>query len=66
MKVDVVTGTLLALGAGFLIANARLMLELFRFRRRRPGALLVWRSPPPPYYGLTLALGVATGLLMAF
>jgi len=46
MKVDVITGTLLLLGAGFLVANARLVLELLRFRRRRTGAILVWRSPP--------------------
>ena len=63
---DLVTGTLLVLGAGFLIANARLVLELVRYRRRRSGALLIWPGPPPPYYGLTLGLGVATGLLVAF
>ena len=61
---DVVTGTLLLLGTGFLVANVRLILELIRFRRRRRAALLIWRGPPPPYYGLTLALGVATGLLV--
>ena len=54
------------LGAGFLIANARLILELIRYRRRRRAALLIWPGPPPPYYGLTLGLGVATGLLVAF
>jgi len=64
--VDLVTGTLLVLGAGFLIANARLILELIRYRRRRRAALLIWPGPPPPYYGLTLGLGVATGLLVAF
>jgi hypothetical protein len=65
-RIDLVTGTLLALGAGFLVANARLVLELVRYRRRRRGALLIWTGPPPPYYGLTLGLGVATGLLVAF
>jgi hypothetical protein len=64
--VDLVTGTLLVLGIGFLIANARLVLELVRYRRRRRSALLIWTGPPPPYYGLTLGLGVATGLLVAF
>ena len=63
---DVVAGTLALLGAGFLIANVRLLLELVRFRRRKRGALLVWPGPPPPYYGLTLALGLATGLLVVF
>lgn len=60
------TGTLLILGVGFLIANARLLVELVRFRRRRGSAILTWLGPPPPYYGLTLALGVATGLLVVF
>jgi hypothetical protein len=62
--VDLVTGTLVLLGVGFLIANTRLVLELLRFRRRVRGAILIWRSPPPPYYGLTLGLGVATGILV--
>jgi hypothetical protein len=62
--VDVITGTLLVLGLGFLVANVRLVVELVRFRRRKRHALLVWQGPPPPYYGLTLALGVATGILM--
>jgi hypothetical protein len=65
-RVDLITGTLLVLGTGFLIANARLVIELVRYRRRRRGALLIWTGPPPPYYGLTLGLGVATGLLVAF
>ena len=60
------TGALVLLGVGFLVANARLLLELVRFRRRRRGALLIWQGPPPPYYGLTLALGLATGLLVLF
>jgi hypothetical protein len=64
--VDVITGTLIVLGLGFLIANAKLIIELLRFRKRRKGALLTWLAPPPPNYGLTLALGLATGLLVAF
>ena len=66
MKFDVVTGTLMFLGAGFLVANARLIIDLLRFRKRRRSALLTWLSPPPPFYGLTLALGVVTGLLVMF
>jgi len=62
--VDLVTGTLILLGAGFLVANARLAIEYLRFRRRKRAAVLVWPSPKPPHYSLTIALGVATGLLV--
>jgi hypothetical protein len=61
--VDLVTGTLILLGTGFLIANTQLALEYLRFLRRKGGALLTWPSPRPPYYALTPALGVATGVL---
>jgi hypothetical protein len=64
--VDVVTGTLMLLGAGFLVANARLVLDYLAYLKRRRAALLTWPGPRPPYYGLTLGLGVATGLLVAF
>jgi hypothetical protein len=66
LLVDLVTGTLLVLGAGFLVANVRLVFDLVRFRRRVKNALLIWQGPPPPYYGLTLTLGLVTGLLVAF
>jgi hypothetical protein len=62
--VDLVTGTLVLLGAGFLIANARLTAEYLQYRRRKRGALLTWTTPKPPYYGLTIGLGVATGVLV--
>jgi hypothetical protein len=62
----ILTGTLLLLGVGFLIANARLLLEYGRFRRRRVGALLIWPSPRPPYYGMSLAIGVMLGLLVFY
>jgi len=62
--VDLVTGTLILLGAGFLVANARLAIEYLQFRRRKRAAVLVWPSPKPPHYSLTIALGVATGLLV--
>ena len=61
-----VTGILFLLGAGFLIANARLTLEYARFRRLRRGALLSWPSPKPPYYGLALTLGVVFGVLVFY
>jgi hypothetical protein len=62
--VDLVTGTLIVLGTGFLIANARLANEYLRYRRRRHSALLTWPTPRPPFYSLTIGLGVATGLLV--
>jgi hypothetical protein len=60
----ILTGTLLLLGAGFLVANARLVVEYLRFRRRLRGALLVWPGVKPPYYGLSIAIGVALGCLV--
>ena len=62
----VLRGTLVLLGAGFLIANARLILEYFRFLRRRRSALLTWPSPTPPYYGMALAIGVVLGFLVFY
>lgn len=63
---DLVTGTLILLGAGFLFANARLALDYLQFLRRRRGAVLTWATPKPPNYGLSLALGIATGSLVLF
>jgi hypothetical protein len=60
----VLTDTLLLLGAGFLVADARLLLAYVRFLRRRRTALLTWPGPKPPYYGLSLAVGVALGILI--
>jgi hypothetical protein len=64
--VDVLTGTLMLLGAGFFIANARLLLEYFQFRKKRPGALLTWQVPRPPYYGTALAIGVMLGFIVFY
>jgi hypothetical protein len=59
-------GILLVLGLGFLVADARLILEYWRFRRRRRGALLIWATPKPPYYGMALAIGVVLGFLLFY
>ena len=63
---NVLTGTLLLLGAGFLIANTRLLLEYVRFMRRRRDALLIWSSPTPAYDGMSLGLGVVLGVLVFY
>ena len=62
----VLRDTLVLLGVGFLVANARLILEYFTFLRRRRSALLTWPSPKPPYYGMALAIGVVLGLLVFY
>jgi hypothetical protein len=63
---NILTGTLLLLGAGFLVANTRLLLEYARFRRRRRDALLIWKSPVPVYDGMSLGLGVVLGVLVFY
>jgi hypothetical protein len=55
---------LLLFGVGFLIANLRAGLDLFRYWRRRRHALLTWPGRRPPYYGLILFLGVTLGVLL--
>ncbi len=57
---------LLILGIGFLVANLLKALELLRWWRKRPAALLVWQGAKPPYYGLCLGIGVVLGLLVLF
>jgi hypothetical protein len=61
-----VTGILLLLAAGFLVANAKLIFEYVRFMQRKRGALLNWASPKPPYYGMSLAIGVMLGFLVFY
>jgi hypothetical protein len=62
--VDVASDILILIGAGFLVTNARLLLEYLKYRRLRPGALLIWRSPRPRHYLMTVGLGVTCGLLV--
>jgi hypothetical protein len=57
---------LLLLGAGFLIANARLLIEYVGYARRRRHTVLTWPGQTPPYYGMGLALGVALGVLLFY
>jgi hypothetical protein len=62
--VNLITGILLLLGFGFLVANVKLAFDYILFRKRRRGALLIWRAPKPPHYTFALGLGVALGLLV--
>ena len=58
------TGILLLLGVGFLIADAKLVLDYTRYLRRRSTAILTWPSPKPPYYAMALSIGAALGILI--
>jgi len=64
--VDIFSSTLLVLGVGFLVANARLVQQYAHFLKIRRSALLTWASPKPPYYALTLGIGVFAGVLVIF
>jgi hypothetical protein len=55
---------LLLFGVGFLVANLKVGLELLRYHRSKGSALLVWPTPKPRYYAMSLLLGVILGLLL--
>ena len=55
---------LLLLGAGFLVANVRILVDVSRFLRIRSRAVLTWPMSPPPFYGLFLAMAAALGLVL--
>ncbi len=55
---------LLLLGAGFLVANVRVLSDLLRYLLRRRGALLVWPSRRPPYFPVMVLIGAALGALL--
>ncbi len=63
---DALALALVLLGVGFLVANARLLAEYLSFRRRSSGALLIWPSARPPYYGTALGIGIVLGFLIAY
>jgi hypothetical protein len=66
VPVDIPATLLLALGAGFLIANTRLAMDYLRYLRRRTSALLIWPGPRPRYYGVGLGLGVVLGVTVFY
>ena len=55
---------LLLLGAGFAVANARLLLQFLKFLRLRSSAVLTWPAGRPPYALFFAALAGALGLLV--
>ena len=55
---------LLVLGAGFLVANVRILVDVARFFRMRSRALVTWPSPTPRYYGLFLAMAAMLGVVL--
>jgi hypothetical protein len=61
-----VTAFLLLLGAGFLVANARLLLHYVSFLKHRRAALLVWPAARAAYPPTTVAIGVVLGTLIAY
>ena len=52
------------LGSLVLALNVALAARLLRAWQLRRGALLTWPAPRPPYYGLTLFIGVVFGGLV--
>ena len=62
--VNLLPQVLFLLGLGFLVANVRTGLDFVRWLRRRPGALVVWPVPKPPFYAMSLAIGAAMGCLL--
>lgn len=65
MTLDALLGNILLLfGIGFLIANLRMARDLVRWRQRRPRAVLVWTGAKPPFFMMSLAIGMVLGLLI--
>jgi hypothetical protein len=61
---QVVAILLVAIGVGFLLANLRIGLQLFRFKRLRPSALLTWPGRGPSYPRLLLAMGIVLAFVI--
>jgi hypothetical protein len=52
------------LGAGFLAANLRILVQFVRYLRLRSSAVLVWPGKRPPAYGLFLIMGAILGIVI--
>lgn len=58
MPQSLLSDVLLLLGAGFLVANVRILVDLIRSFRMRSRALLTWPGAPPRYYGLMVLMAL--------
>jgi hypothetical protein len=64
--VDVLPRLLTLIGAGFLLASLRVVVQFIHFRRLRATALLIWPGRKPPFYGLLLGIGAMLSVLIAY
>jgi hypothetical protein len=55
---------LMILGAGFLAANVKIVVQFVYFFRLRSSAVLTWPGKRPPAYGLFLLMGVILGVVI--
>jgi len=55
---------LLALGVLFVIVDIRVGAQLLGWWRRRSKAVVTWPGPKPPFYAISLLIGVLLGLLL--
>ena len=60
---SVLPAALWILGAGFLVANVRLLGRFLRFLRLRSTAVLTWPGRRTSFYGVSLGLGILFGVL---
>lgn len=64
MPASFLSHVLFLLGAGFVVANVRILVDVARHFRMRSQAVLTWPSPPPRYYGLFFAIAAMLGLVL--
>lgn len=63
---NVLPQVLVVLGAGFFVANVRLLFQFVRFLRLRSSALLTWPGRRPPFYGLLLGIGAVLSVIIFY
>jgi hypothetical protein len=55
---------LLALGLLFVIVDLKVGSQILQWWRKRPGAIVTWPGPKPPFYAVNLMIGVMLGILL--